>query len=93
MLLLRIWLSLGWIEPRGLHLLIQDLVASHATPEGARTLSPNLTPVTAFKRGAGLMKREAQQLSGGPLTQFIIIKLRQYYERSPAFIAVFNVDG
>jgi hypothetical protein len=39
------------------------------------------------------MKREAQQLSDGQLTQFIIIKLRQHYERSPAFMAVFDVDN
>jgi hypothetical protein len=62
-------------------------------PCGARTLSPNLTSVTAFKRDAGSMKREAQQLSGGQLTPFIILKLQQYYERSPAFMAVFDVDS
>jgi hypothetical protein len=72
---------------------IKKMILSHVTPAGARTLSPNLTPVTAFKRGAGSMKRETQQLSGGQLTQFIIIKLRQYYERSPAFMAVFNAGG
>jgi hypothetical protein len=39
------------------------------------------------------MKREAQQLSGGQLTSFIILKLQQYYERSPAFMMIFNVDS
>jgi hypothetical protein len=53
---------------------LNGILLSHVTPAGARTLSPNLTPVTAFKRDAGSMKREAQQLSGGQLTQFIIIK-------------------
>jgi hypothetical protein len=66
---------------------------SRVNPAGARTLSPDLTPVTAFKIGAGSMKREALQRSGGQLSQFIIIMLQQFYEHLPAFMAVSDVDS
>jgi hypothetical protein len=39
------------------------------------------------------MKREAEQRSGGQLTQFISLILQQFYKRSPAFMAIADVDS
>jgi hypothetical protein len=39
------------------------------------------------------MKREALQLSGGQLTQFIMLMLQQFYKRSPLFMAIADVDS